>query len=727
MIFVSDNNVTTSDVSVALSSETYFTRHVSNRKTATYDLCNELFSLFLDETMSYSGAVFKNADGDLNIVQLRKSSLVVEKSKFSMAYHIVEIGFGRGSLSMEHDKKPCYPNTDINLTVQQLKFWDLGDYIRWPNKGRVLADHNYDCGHFLLVCPYDKIGAFSYLKDVCTTAALFKRGDFDATEISTNIEEPTIFKEFWIGLDKLNAILKVVPVNFPDLAISLMKSGVISSTSHGNRYLVAKYSKESSKQLATWLIYLGEKQFAAEEISFKVLTETKEIRACRGLAMRTDMITVLAYFIASKYKTTKVAGIITVGFNVMSIITEGTVAAIAYGLDKNASKDKVGLSGVQESLLIAAANAYSQQVILELVCGSKVHISFAEAIDDALVHKFLLANEPCFITTYLSGFHSKGELFSSIGSTDFFKYLEKYTGPDIVKEWRKLLGTILSMLGGVMTLPPLPIQVTYGVYIASCCVEGELLKATVLHDEMVVQGIKSHVVIYTNLVHKICNEYKLLEVGFVLGAGRIWLKLVEKVAALRSTSRIAKNLQVPMPSTNNALEELDPTINNVLKSKLHKVFNVGPSALPSSSPKKLVGVNRVGDGCILWFEKQKKSSSLEVALGNAAFEEFLWVVNTGKEEHDNVVVSDDNVSSIGIYGMGGVGKTTLAKHIHNRLVNEIRYQVQWVTVSQGFNIKRLQDNLAKIVNLDLSNEEDEHRTAKLNREFRKRKHCYHIG
>ncbi|XP_059277769.1 probable disease resistance protein At1g61300 [Lycium ferocissimum] len=82
----------------------------------------------------------------------------------------------------------------------------------------------------------------------------------------------------------------------------------------------------------------------------------------------------------------------------------------------------------------------------------------------------------------------------------------------------------------------------------------------------------------------------------------------------------------------------------------------------------------------------------------------------------------ENVSSIGIYGMGGVGKMTLAKHIHNRLVNEIHYQVCWVTVSQGFSFKRLQDDLAKIVNLDLSDEVDEHRrAAKLNRAFKERK------
>ncbi|PHT52181.1 hypothetical protein CQW23_06643 [Capsicum baccatum] len=81
-----------------------------------------------------------------------------------------------------------------------------------------------------------------------------------------------------------------------------------------------------------------------------------------------------------------------------------------------------------------------------------------------------------------------------------------------------------------------------------------------------------------------------------------------------------------------------------------------------------------------------------------------------------------NVSSIGIYGMGGVGKTTLAKHIHNRLVNEHCYQVRWVTVSQGFSIKGLQDGLAKIVHLDLSNEEDEHiRAGQLNQAFQVRK------
>lgn len=39
-------------------------------------------------------------------------------------------------------------------------------------------------------------------------------------------------------------------------------------------------------------------------------------------------------------------------------------------------------------------------------------------------------------------------------------------------------------------------------------------------------------------------------------------------------------------------------------------------------------------------------------------------------------------SSIHIYGMGGVEKTTLAKHIHTHLVNEIRNQLSWVSFSR---------------------------------------------
>uniref|UniRef100_A0A6N2KGB1 TIR domain-containing protein n=1 Tax=Salix viminalis TaxID=40686 RepID=A0A6N2KGB1_SALVM len=87
----------------------------------------------------------------------------------------------------------------------------------------------------------------------------------------------------------------------------------------------------------------------------------------------------------------------------------------------------------------------------------------------------------------------------------------------------------------------------------------------------------------------------------------------------------------------------------------------------------------------------------------------------------------DEVSTIGIYGMGGVGKTTILQHIHNELLErpDICDHVWWVTVSQDFSIKRLQNLIAKRVDkhlyLDLSSEDDDlHRVAKLSGELEKK-------
>ncbi|MBA0708231.1 hypothetical protein Golax_020204 [Gossypium laxum] len=85
--------------------------------------------------------------------------------------------------------------------------------------------------------------------------------------------------------------------------------------------------------------YKGEeKQFAAEEISSMVLIKMREVaEAYLGQSMKNAVITVPAYFNDSQRQATKDAGAIS-GLNVLRIINEPTAAAIAYGLDKKASR-----------------------------------------------------------------------------------------------------------------------------------------------------------------------------------------------------------------------------------------------------------------------------------------------------------------------------------------------------------------------------------------------------
>ncbi|KAG5224009.1 disease resistance protein [Salix suchowensis] len=85
------------------------------------------------------------------------------------------------------------------------------------------------------------------------------------------------------------------------------------------------------------------------------------------------------------------------------------------------------------------------------------------------------------------------------------------------------------------------------------------------------------------------------------------------------------------------------------------------------------------------------------------------------EENTKVIWSllmDDEVPTIGIYGMGGVGKTIILQHIHNEVLQrpDICDHIWWVT-----------NLIAKRLDLDLSSEDDDqHRAAKLSEELRKK-------
>lgn len=85
---------------------------------------------------------------------------------------------------------------------------------------------------------------------------------------------------------------------------------------------------------------------------------------------------------------------------------------------------------------------------------------------------------------------------------------------------------------------------------------------------------------------------------------------------------------------------------------------------------------------------------------------------------------DDDLGKIGIYGMGGVGKTTIMMQVNNRLIASNTFDnIIWVTASKALELQKLQSDIARALNADpFPEDEDETgRAAKLLEMFRQRK------
>lgn len=86
-----------------------------------YDLSNELFALFLDETMSYSAANFatdKATFENLAKAQIRKIEGILDFANVKAGMHILEIGTGWGQLAMQAAYRGAKVHT-ITLSKEQ--------------------------------------------------------------------------------------------------------------------------------------------------------------------------------------------------------------------------------------------------------------------------------------------------------------------------------------------------------------------------------------------------------------------------------------------------------------------------------------------------------------------------------------------------------------------------------------------------------------------------------
>lgn len=117
-----------------------------------YDIGNDFYSLWLDETMSYSCGYFTSETDTLHQAQINKVDYILKKLRLDKGMKLLDIGCGWGFLLIQAAKKYGIYGTGITLSEEQYKEFqerikkeglgdllsvELMDYRDLPNYGKL--------------------------------------------------------------------------------------------------------------------------------------------------------------------------------------------------------------------------------------------------------------------------------------------------------------------------------------------------------------------------------------------------------------------------------------------------------------------------------------------------------------------------------------------------------------------------------------------------------------
>jgi cyclopropane-fatty-acyl-phospholipid synthase len=104
----------------------YFKKNeIHNSKTNIeqhYDISNDFFQLILDNTMTYSSAVFESLADPLENAQANKYRKIIEKADIQSTDHVLEIGCGWGGFALEAVKRTGCTVTAVTLSEAQYRY-----------------------------------------------------------------------------------------------------------------------------------------------------------------------------------------------------------------------------------------------------------------------------------------------------------------------------------------------------------------------------------------------------------------------------------------------------------------------------------------------------------------------------------------------------------------------------------------------------------------------------
>lgn len=87
-----------------------------------YDLGNDFFKLFLDDTMTYSSAMFESSNETLEAAQIKKYDALCQKMRLKATDQVLEIGSGWGHFAVHAATNYGCKVTTITLSKEQFKY-----------------------------------------------------------------------------------------------------------------------------------------------------------------------------------------------------------------------------------------------------------------------------------------------------------------------------------------------------------------------------------------------------------------------------------------------------------------------------------------------------------------------------------------------------------------------------------------------------------------------------
>ena len=168
-----------------------------------YDLGNDFFRLILDETMTYSSAIFENDGETLETAQQRKVARLCEQLKLNETDEVLEIGCGWGFFAVHAARRYGCKIRCITLSEQQHAF--VSELVRREKLESLIT---------VEICDFRKVrGEYSKIVSIEMVEAL---GD----------SKVDVFFECCNRLLKKDGILAIQMITTPHCRYEVLKNGV---------------------------------------------------------------------------------------------------------------------------------------------------------------------------------------------------------------------------------------------------------------------------------------------------------------------------------------------------------------------------------------------------------------------------------------------------------------------------------------------------------------------